>query len=401
MKRSFFLSLFFFLFSNATTSALLESGQNAYIKILERSGIAGAAATATPSNNSDENSKWGAACDLVSSNRLCWSDAPYIPFTIKRESKYLSFSLYAADGYGSGTITLPNGSTISTTLDLAGYQSADRHFRLQFPFNVNRASASCGYSASTTPTAEERARGIVSVFIVSTKVRWTTCQFEFDSFSIDNDVQGAVSFAGSGLRYNPNIFSQVTAGRYLINGKILADKLNLTQFIDSTKTTTVDSAAVFDSFKAYLNINVIGYVKPIILLSSGTIKQAFDPRVDTIKRYQFDMAIDTNSRIITALVNCQYTIAARCALSNGNELLPIEIGFRADYSGGLPTKILAPGERITLDRNLGYIISGSENFVSKVSLIFTLYANDVKMLKTAQISPDYSGTMTFITEVKF
>lgn len=89
------------------------------------------------------------------------------------------------------------------------------------------------------------------------------------------------------------------------------------------------------------------------------------------------------------------------ALSNGSEYLPVEIGFKADYGGGSPTAVLQYDVPLKLSRDNGYIWTGKDSHKSPVSLLFSMFSEDIKRLTSTNINRCFSGNMTIIIDEGF
>lgn len=375
----------------------LDTGNGAGFSISRFSGVAGTASQVTRWNNYLAGYHWEAECDQ-GTHVLCYDNQPITRFFISKNSKSAQFEYTVDTGYSSANIVDNDGNIIKITLDSNGYQTVSRAIRFQFKKDIT-LEGNCSTIKKVRPTAAELSSGYGYVYLVISPLRWVRCYVNLNNLELDEDLEVGFSASGTSWRIDRNIFTKVSTGLYEATGSV-NDSMSLITYAEPDYNNRIDKQSLFSVYVFRVMLMMVGYIE--FKITSPLMQTIdFDLRVDKIKRFQFDGYVDTNAGGVNLIVRCQWLKEGKCALSNGSEYLPVEIGFKADYGGGSPTAVLQHDVPLKLSRDNGYIVTGKDSHKSPVSLLFSMFSEDIKRLTSTNINRRFSGNMTVIIDADF
>lgn len=378
-------------------SATLDTGNGAGFSLARFSGGLGQAAPVIRATNFLAGYRWETECNELY-HVVCYDNQPITPFIISKDVRSAIIRYSVDTGYSSGTVQDRDGKDITFALDSMGYTTVSRGIRLQFKKDIT-ITGNCNAISKVPASPSEISSGYRYVYLIKNNLRWVTCNIEFNNLDGIEDIEAGFSASGTAWRIDRGIFNLLPTGLYEARGSV-ADAMKLETYSAPDFKNLIKIGNLFTRYAFRVMIMMIGYVE-FKITSPASQTLDFDTRVDKVKRFQFNGYIDTNSTNIDLIVRCQWVTDGKCALSNGNEFIPVEIGFKADYSGGAPTTVLQHDIPLSLNRGNGYIITELDTHKSPVSILFSMYSDDVKKLSTTNINRTFSGNMTVIIDAAF
>ena len=366
-----------------------ESG----FRILRPGAANGVGIPATAAANRDPRFPyWGSYC-AEGGNVLCWPEAPRSEFVVPAGTRKVTVSLYSATGYGSANVFYdgqPYGMELHAYSHISG-----RRYRLQTYGDMLITENNCdGASTTRTITPLPYETGAVRVFRLTNQVRFSTCTITFDNLDLASDTRVSVSFNGLFFRYDNNIYNRLPSGTEIFVMNPFADRVTY-NFFDSAGNRS-GSGELFDSIIVSGWINLDGYLD-FSLVSAPVQSITVGPQEQKVRYAYFDTKLKSNLPKVNATIRCQYVFNGSCALSDGDLMIPMLAGIRADrIHGANYTAALSPNLPLHLTNDLGF------SFNEEMYLGF-MFGIDPAYLRAnpATFGKTFRGDVTLIVEADF
>ena len=298
-------------------------------------------------NKSPEYPDWGAACSLPDPNVICWNSSNYIENTIPAdEPKWGIVAFIPGDFTG---VIQPTGSS-EVDMELSNVDKVPLYLKVTFDKNVRVNYTNC--EAYAAPITGSNSFGVTAFYINPYMVKGRSCNYEF---SKKNEiVKVRVSFAGMGFDYSPQVYSKLPNGKHLFQANI---SLNLNG--SHLRNSWIDYSLI-DILTVRGYVNLESYLD-FSITSSSAPKITISPTEKGVQYMFVQATLKTNFDKISTRISCEkVTAQGECALSSGNELLPLIVGLRADHSNTSSyTKKLENGSDLMLTNELGFRLNQS------------------------------------------
>ncbi|GLK89815.1 hypothetical protein GCM10017655_28770 [Pseudomonas turukhanskensis] len=306
---------------------------------------------ATVANNTDPQFPyWNAYCG-ESDSTLCWPVSPRSEFVVPAGTSKVTVTLYAATGYGSASVNY-EGTNIAMSFHAYDTQ-ARRYYRLQTYANMPMTASTCnGSSPSRTLNPLSYESGVTRVYRLAHTLRYTTCTLTFDSLNLPTDTIMSVSFNAVKFRYDNDIYGKLPSGTHQFTSSRWADTVRY-NFFDAEGNVT-GSGELFDGVTISGWVTLEAYTE-FSLISAPLQSISVGPDERHIRYAYFDTLLKTNMPKVTTTIRCQHVLDGSCALSDGNMLIPMSTGIRADrVHTATFTEALRPDKPLRLTADLGF-----------------------------------------------
>lgn len=366
-----------------------ESG----FRILRPGAANGVGIPATAAANRDPNYPyWGSYCGEAG-NVLCWPEAPRSEFVVPAGTKKVTVSLYSDSGYGSAQV-FHDGTAYNMAMHAYSTVSG-RRYRLQTYADMTMSASTCDHGGSAAPISPRPYEaGAVRVYRLSNSPRFSTCTITFDNLDLASDTRISVSFNGLFFRYDNNIYDRLPSGTDVFVMNPFLDRVTY-NFFDAADNSS-GSGELFDSIIVSGWINLDGYLD-FSLVSAPVQSITVGPQEQKVRYAYFDTKLKSNLPKVNATIRCQYVFNGSCALSDGDLMIPMLAGIRADrIHGANYTAALSPNLPLHLTSDLGF------SFNEEMYLGF-MFGIDPAYLRAnpATFGKTFRGDVTLIVEADF